>query len=899
MELSQQILVRLPRSPRTDGRSGVTPVHSFTAGRKRKRNEVCAAIDGESINIYDVRNARLKASYPVSPTSTFASNPCSVCLRDGEQPRRRTYIITNQPGAQIQCFSHSLQSSQEYDTKSASIPEGFLVDDIVCFDAIPSAAQASTPQSDLDILVVNKQGQALVCQSDLSSDVTLVDLSLPFGNSVVFIATQSHGEGQAVPGPLKHRPDLLATAGEGDSILTALVVPQAATEGSAPEVHVHTWLLSKDELLRKGSLGRKVRLLSTSTLHLPAQWLLPDSRSGSLGQGGDSLILWNKQEFLRYDLTLLSPQPVTKLTTDSGEINSAFELPGNIIALSTIYDISFYDMKYGSLQACLRNEKSAIQLAFVTYHARLRKIVCIRSHSVLTIKINPTQSLGRPARTHFHALLSDSIGRGIASHSAISGSVPPSKKIKIGSLKQSPLRDGHAQFQAEKVGGIQVDDIPNRDPSTTTSKTIRQKSTNSVHEGPGSRTDEEIGEMLQRSILWQQTDSKNELLKIEGVSEKQIHSWIRDGLFLRRRLSGKGRQGGASFSTVPAPGKLAMALMRFDSTLATLKDYITLCVRCDREEFVATLKILLLTLISRTEFTDMTHLKEHGEVNHDVEMNQDGIPNENQALVTEGNTARSEPEEDETVLGTASETLRDHLVYAVAQLARFSHRTISTLLRSSFTSDEVLALIQLLRQDLYESGYSHITQNDEARRSLPGENAVMEPLPSSPIRRLGIEDVAKILSTSIEALGIVSLTVKGESDQFVESIIPELRSEIGRAIKTLDDLLALQNTLQENVRFAESLRGTAGQSQHRDLSTRDQTLVQKPGSITTIYKELTGEHGEVEASSGILPLSLKGDEVSLFKKQQNGNAASRRSKRELQVLRSRKVPQYSVDRLVL
>ena len=902
MDISQQVLVRLPRGPRTDGRTSVTPVHSFNAGRKRKRNELCAAIDGESINIYDVRNARLQASYPVPPTSTFASGPCSVCLRDrdtGLQSRRRTYIITNQPGPHIQCFSHPLNSSQDYDTEITPIPEGFLVEDIVYFDAVPSVAQTSIPPSDPDILIVNKQGQALICRSDLSSDVTQVDLSISVGDSVAITAIYCYAGGQAVPGPLKHRPDLLGTAGEGDVILTALVGPQSPTGEDAHELYVHTWLLSSDNHLQNGSLRRKVQLLSTSTLHLPAHWPIPDSKSCCFDRTGDSLIFWDRQSLLRYDLTGSFPQLVTKLTSADGDISNAFELPANVIAMSTSTDTSLYDMKYGSLQASIRHEKTPNNLGFITYCAQPRRIICIRSHSLLAINVDAIQSIGRHARAHPHALLSESIGKGVASHPEISESIPPSKKMKIGSLQQNPIRYEAAQSQLAGSAEVQRDDPSTHDASTAVSTTIAQNLASSAYRGPGTRIDAGIDEALHRAIVRQATENDNEILKIEAVSEKQIHIWIRDGHFVRHRLSRKGRQSGASFSDLPAPGKLATALMRFDPTLATLEEYISLCVQCDHEEFAATLKILLRNLIFRTEFAKRTPLIEHADAGNDVEMNEDGSSDRNQALITEDEAAKLESAKDDAILSIAGETLRARLVYALGKLARFSHRTISLLLRTSFSSDEVLALIQLLRQDLYESGYSHLTQNDQSMRLLQGENAVTAPLSALPVRCLGIEEVTKILSTSIEALGIVGLTVQGDSTQFIERMIPELRSEIGRALKTLDDLLALQNTLCENVRYAESFRTTTAQSQGNNSSTRDQQPVQKTGSIVTIYKELAGDHGEVEAPAGILPLSLKADEVSLFKRQQNGNAAGRRSQRELRLLRSRKIPQYSVDRLVL
>lgn len=55
MEVSQPVLLaRLPRSPLEDGRIRTGQVYGVRAGQKRKRSEICTAVDGESLNLYEV-----------------------------------------------------------------------------------------------------------------------------------------------------------------------------------------------------------------------------------------------------------------------------------------------------------------------------------------------------------------------------------------------------------------------------------------------------------------------------------------------------------------------------------------------------------------------------------------------------------------------------------------------------------------------------------------------------------------------------------------------------------------------------------------------------------------------------------------------------------------------------
>lgn len=56
MEISKpQLLSKLPRAGLGDqARSKFCQVQGISHGRTRKRNEVCAAVDGDSVNIYEV-----------------------------------------------------------------------------------------------------------------------------------------------------------------------------------------------------------------------------------------------------------------------------------------------------------------------------------------------------------------------------------------------------------------------------------------------------------------------------------------------------------------------------------------------------------------------------------------------------------------------------------------------------------------------------------------------------------------------------------------------------------------------------------------------------------------------------------------------------------------------------
>ena len=55
MDIKQPVvLARLPRSLQENSQPQYGPVYGLTGGQKRKRHEVSIAIDGNSVNLYDV-----------------------------------------------------------------------------------------------------------------------------------------------------------------------------------------------------------------------------------------------------------------------------------------------------------------------------------------------------------------------------------------------------------------------------------------------------------------------------------------------------------------------------------------------------------------------------------------------------------------------------------------------------------------------------------------------------------------------------------------------------------------------------------------------------------------------------------------------------------------------------
>ena len=230
------------------------------------------------------------------------------------------------------------------------------------------------------------------------------------------------------------------------------------------------------------------------------------------------------------------------------------------------------------------------------------------------------------------------------------------------------------------------------------------------------------------------------------------------------------------------------------------------------------------------------------------------------------------------------------LTFAVSQLAKREANTISSLVRKNFTQNQVLALIQIVRQQLFWSGHTQVVG--------PVKNAPNNYDHSAGENDLGIQNIVRLLCGCMDATGPMASFLQSDPEDFMEIIIPDLRSEIARALEAMGDAVALQGTLREMLRFADSARRA---SQADASFIRDATTLREPGSgaIVTLHREPDLERGDSETIQGILPLSLRANLVSPSKRRKGGGQLLQRSTRERLAMQSRQLGRYSLERLVL
>ena len=131
----------------------------------------------------------------------------------------------------------------------------------------------------------------------------------------------------------------------------------------------------------------------------------------------------------------------------------------------------------------------------------------------------------------------------------------------------------------------------------------------------------------------------------------------------------------------------------------------------------------------------------------------------------------------------------------------------------------------------------------------------------------------------------------------VETIVPELLSEVELSAQYIEDSAELQGILRETIRYSDSkeLKTSKTFESKKGPERRGRPV----GEILTVYSDQSRDEAS-GSLAGMLPLSLRDEDVvDPLKVRKGGKQVTERSKRELLMLELRRKGSYSFERLVL
>jgi len=212
---------------------------------------------------------------------------------------------------------------------------------------------------------------------------------------------------------------------------------------------------------------------------------------------------------------------------------------------------------------------------------------------------------------------------------------------------------------------------------------------------------------------------------------------------------------------------------------------------------------------------------------------------------------------------------------ALIRLHRFSPSLISSTLRSILPRHDLETLIRVLHSEMKNGGWSKLYDfkdgSAESPTEAPSDNAVAI--------------IASLLSCALDAIGAGAwLTPVGSNPSSTDSsdIFQSLYDDTAEALTGFWEARYMRGLLSEFLRFANNVPKSQKPSSEW-LEAND-----KPFTVSPDVSELP-----------MLPLGSKPDMGIERTKNGKGGKKEERSKREMGMLISRRVPKYSFERIVI
>ena len=730
---------------------------------------------------------------------------------------------------------------------------------------------------DRPVLVIQVDGTTTLASSNLdhSASTTLAGFSSAGSHNILAAAILSPTDARKTV--LKAREDLSRDLSQ-DAVILAAVYKTSATN---QEFHYGTWVLTKNH----GELESSQ--LFAQALHNnrnDSGKRLPPS-TVSFGHRTTTILIKSVNGIRRFDITglvprhLPNPKPTMLGHLDSISLSSGLTLNASQDALRLL------DSEYGAVLASLdlnqtllrrkrkRNgtEISIGAIDFVTYFAKSSRVVLFSRSHLIACDIKLGESKTSDA---YASLLVNNIGRG-NSHThqqnrSLQLFVTQDTELEDLDLEWAGVQDSLEKIrQGGNVLGFQ----------TRLLKYLRQRHGEGSHNGSTIRlSSAQINYILSAIFSRDQMTADAPGAGLHSRSDvPRLLKWlIKAGYMSRRHVQD-------ALLPEPSPERrldyedLALAMLEADPSYAILSDYLQNSADIELAESAKIARLLLLRVLQQYTTT----------ARQLTGADTDGTSS---ALAAQDQSA----EQDRPLL----QALTD----ALSSMGTADARSVSSLIRTTFAGGEVLALIQFLRQQLFTSGYpgSGLQSNDVKAVSQKDNGVSSEAKPRSSdfvSRQMDVDVILKLLSACIDSFGPLDLLSIEESDVFVETVIPDLLSEISLATQAAEESSDIHGTLRETIRYIESDKPSKRQS--RSHFKQIEPTQQHPGEIITLYSENMEDDLPSEATA-LLPLSLHADDtISPIRLRKGGGQTSTRSLRHTLALESRQKGLYSFERLVL
>lgn len=902
----------------------------------------------DTTNKPKLQNPQLVASYALPPTTTFALAPLSLYRKSSSKSpsQRFTYVsvngVTQANKSQLICFLEKSLADGTETTKTIYTPSESAP--IIALDVLPVASSSASNGATHDVLATFDNGSVVCLSADLETVRWVAKLdSANVGTSLDNVSTTT---ARAVTrGLLRSREDIISLmnpaatdASELQDLTQILCLVGRNSNGSA--------ILS---LVQVQPRAQDLTTLPSSPLRHLVSWELPDSAKFvqnshravrySLHASSGTMHILDGTILASYDLSGSVPRLYSECNVSGEDIDSFLRIAQDVVFTTSQQTCRVFDTKFNTLQAihALSNagnfdgaspakkrklnqpetEQHNSHVELLAHYLEHDLVVAVRDCEVIGMQLNG--SFTQKRARHQSTLLSNALGKGTPASAARGlqawqeekaiydrhvsrGSIRKFEKglaaklgiptevkrsgLEISQMKQNELNGGPMtngvgpKIPDEDATALDLDQDEGKDENAGEDAKEKLRIWNFSGEVPGERkmryrqcavyalqkifsspvaTDDDVDPQIRLKIAFFPPNVFQWLLQIGQLSAASV----------RHALLEVSPNNAEQLSSI-TDGDIAQALVDFDPDLQILSAILNHSGHLPIGEVVQAIKLLMQSIDGHQDTPDTTKLLTNGTTPADEDMDVD--------ITSELDAANEEIDHALSVLDHGLDSRSHALRPALIRLHSFAPRAIVSALRSMLSRRDLESLIRILHLEMRSGGWSEDFPNSgETGASMiesterPDDHAVAI--------------IASLLSCALDAIGAGAwlANIGSSSDaEAGEDLIESLKEDASQALNAFWEARYLRGLLGDFLRYASQLQ--------KSQKVSSDTL-QKQGKPFRVVQQ----DGELP----MLPMGAKPDMGIERMKAGRGGKKEGRSKREIGMMISKKVPKYSFERIVL
>lgn len=879
-----------------------------------------------------VQSSHLITSYSVPPQSSFSCPPCSIRVKNGgkSSPVRHTYCVLQRTEVQLQLFTEEDGGSGTSKIATSTFALNDTQSPVVVLEAVP-LPWTSAGQVPCDLIVVHQDGTIRRIAGDMSqqrSSMKISDTSNAPTSTLNVRAAYWISEEQAKSSILKNRPDLYLGPDRGSLGLLVMVVTRSvASDKGAEDVTFGIWPVDERRPPNAFSSNtvRGVAPLIMHTLPDTEMWNKHNTMQYGFNSVNAVLSVAFSHGLKTYDLSTYTPEISSELSLNMPAGSYPMFLTPSLVVGSTSSAVNLYDTKYHSIQSTVNLEQvgyglkrkrsrnaSHSPIRFITYFAKIKRLVACRGHALIAFDMKNSDVQDKHDTLSRNSMLVKAIGRGMQSRtthhvkhlntSFLESAVVP-RSIHHDSASWASQQQRLDEL-AEKSYTAAFDELMAKELCDSADGELFDDVTLQLPRSPLHVDQAKVDYLISKVFepfsepdggMSEPADFGNSL-KVGLYTPRLIHWLIRTGQLTDRRVEQALRHTRSSHTFMVRPGAVVLALARSKASYEMVIDYFRYTSPLPLSDALQAIKLLLGDVVADAARIVPPRLLEGGHGDRIMSLSEGANTHHHadDAASIQQLFPSVKPPSNETIEPSASS-----LALLIGLEAFGSHlpQDITAALRSQLSQSEILSIIQVLRQQLFHSGHtSYLPTPPSSARATPKLGNTRAGGAS-----LTLDTILKLLSSCLDAIGPVGFLAQTDNDDFLEKLIPDLKSEISFAFEGMQETNHLQGLLREVLRYANStLKGNDHHAIHSTPKLSPLDGQQKPGTVVTLYTEPRVDQGDAEGRGGLLPLSLRADNaISSTKVRKGGGQVLKRSKRDIRKLQDRSVGNYSFERLLL